>query len=105
MCVSPTTHSHPLAIQGATLQASAIAALMRSGETLEGDRYLESLDMVLRRLAREGPEPVDYRQALQTIADGLAAGHEPAACVRHSGHRTGGQRGCSEGALLLLFRP
>lgn len=75
---SLTTHSHPLAIQGATLQASAIAALMRGGEVLEVDRYLQSLDLVLKRLAREGPEPVEYRQALQTIADGLAASHEPA---------------------------
>lgn len=75
---SQTTHSHPLAIQGATLQASAVAALMRSGENLEVDRYLQSLDLVLKRLAREGPEPVEYRQALESIARGLDAGHEPA---------------------------
>jgi len=74
---SLTTHSHPLAIQGATLQASAVAALIRT-ETLEVDRYLQSLDLVLKRLAREGPEPVEYRQALESIADGLDAGHEPA---------------------------
>lgn len=74
---SLTTHSHPLAIQGATLQASAVAALIRSGDKLEVDRYLQGLEVVLKRLAREGPEPVAYHQALDAIARGLDAGHEP----------------------------
>lgn len=75
---SLTTHSHPLAVQGATLQASAVAALIRCDHNLEVDRYLQSLDLVLKRLAREGPEPFEYRQALETISNGLDAGHEPA---------------------------
>lgn len=81
---SRTTHSHPLAVQGATLQASAIAALIRTN-SLEIDSYLQTLDLVLRRLAREGPEPVEYRQALEAIAAGLDAGHEPARMAERLG--------------------
>lgn len=75
---SLTTHSHPLAIQGATLMAAAVAALVRSQTPLDIDRFLQGLELVLKRLARTGPEPTLYRQALEHISDGLKAAHEPA---------------------------
>lgn len=70
---SLTTHSHPLAIQGATLQASAVASLLRTGP----GRVLADLETALNRLSREGPDPVEYRRAVQIVAEGLAAGHPP----------------------------
>jgi poly(ADP-ribose) glycohydrolase ARH3 len=75
---SRTTHSHPQAIQGSTLMAGAVAALIRSSLPLDIDRFLQGMDLILTRLARTGPEPIEYRRALQSISDGLKAYQEPA---------------------------
>ncbi|MBS2033998.1 ADP-ribosylglycohydrolase family protein [bacterium] len=101
---SRTTHSHPLAIQGATLQASAIAALIRS-DKLDVNRFLGSLELVLKRLAREGPEPLEYRRALDTIAEGLSAGHEPARLAESLGTGLEAKESVPMALYCFLFSP
>ncbi len=73
-----TTHRHPLAVQGATLQACALAALLRADPPFNRESFLDGLDAALDRLAREGPEPREYRQALREIRQGLTEGKRPA---------------------------
>ena len=73
-----TTHRHPLAVQGATLQACALAALLRGDPPFDQEAFLDGLDTALDRLSREGPDPLEYRQALRQIRDGLAAQKSPA---------------------------
>ncbi|MFN8613147.1 MAG: ADP-ribosylglycohydrolase family protein [Vulcanimicrobiota bacterium] len=73
-----TTHRHPLAVQGATLQAWALASLLRGDRELGTDKFLDGLELALNRLSREGPDPQEYRLALAQIREGLEAGRQPA---------------------------
>lgn len=64
---SKTTHSHPLAIQGATLQAVAVALASRS-RTLEPTTFLDDLTSVLRKLPWN-TKP--FERALGMMREGL----------------------------------
>ncbi|MBI3924484.1 MAG: ADP-ribosylglycohydrolase family protein [Armatimonadetes bacterium] len=82
---SLTTHSHPLGVQGATLQAAAVAAAVRATPPLSAERFVASLDEVLSRLQRTGQDVSAYRRAVRTISRGLAAGLEPSALAQSVG--------------------
>lgn len=75
---SVTTHSHPLAVQGAALQAAAVAKAVVSPEPLRHEEFLDALTLVLKTFEASGQDTLVYRKALATIADGLQAGFRPA---------------------------
>ncbi|MDQ7825928.1 MAG: ADP-ribosylglycohydrolase family protein [Candidatus Eremiobacteraeota bacterium] len=71
---SITTHSHPLAVQGAIVQAAAVAAAIRMPAPLQTGEFLQSLGEVLEKLPND---TTIYREALQILSRGLAERREP----------------------------
>jgi poly(ADP-ribose) glycohydrolase ARH3 len=66
---SEVTHAHPLALQGAALQATAVAAATR-GAT-ERSRFLGLLALALAPFEELGQDTTVYKKALARIAVGL----------------------------------
>ena len=65
---SRTTHSHPQAIVGATLQAAAVALAVRAEQNLDPLKFLEELRKLLSKI-RWRTE--DYQEALRFIVSSL----------------------------------
>jgi poly(ADP-ribose) glycohydrolase ARH3 len=72
---SVVTHSHYLAIQGATLQAAAVATAAK-GE-LEPARFLGTLKIALGHFEKVGQDSSIYRKALAQMAAGIAKNVPP----------------------------
>jgi poly(ADP-ribose) glycohydrolase ARH3 len=66
---SRCTHSHPLAIQGATLLATAVALATRATAKLDTDRFLDDLQALLRRLPWNSD---DFAAALSRVRSSLS---------------------------------
>ncbi|HSI32528.1 MAG TPA: ADP-ribosylglycohydrolase family protein [Tepidisphaeraceae bacterium] len=75
---SRTTHSHPLAIQGAALQAVMVATAVTQG-TFAAGKYLERARERLARFAELLWDTTPFDRALNEIERGLAAGAPRAA--------------------------
>jgi poly(ADP-ribose) glycohydrolase ARH3 len=67
---SAVTHSHYLAIQGATLQAAAVAIATRGNS--DADQFLGTLKVVLSHFEERGDDTSVYRTALARIAGGIS---------------------------------
>jgi poly(ADP-ribose) glycohydrolase ARH3 len=67
---SVVTHSHHMAVQGATLQAAAVATATR-GE-LEPARFLGTLNIALAHFEKIGQDTSVYRMALARVAEGIS---------------------------------
>lgn len=74
---SITTHTHPLAIQGATLQAGAVAIAVRVEGEPDRDRFMFMLRTMLKEVAvPPGTEDVFFRK-LRIMEEGFAKGIRP----------------------------
>ena len=72
---SVTTHSHYLAVQGATLQAAAVAIATRAG--FDANQFLNTLTVALSHFEVRGENTSVYRTALGRIAQGISQGVSP----------------------------
>lgn len=75
---STTTHSHWLAIQGAVLQATAVALATRAGGEIEVEQFLKVLELSLSHFEESGDDTTVYKKALKTISQGLSVRFPPA---------------------------
>ena len=67
---SVVTHSHYLAVQGATLQAASVAIATRGN--VDTGRFLGTLKIALSHFERCGQDTSVYHKALARIAEGIA---------------------------------
>ncbi len=67
---SVVTHSHYLAIQGATLQAAAVAIATRG--KVDTSQFLGTLKIALSHFEARGEDTSVYQKALAQIAEGIA---------------------------------
>lgn len=72
---SLTTHAHPLAIQGATLQAVAVATAARRGTALRAGDLLDCWRSVLKALGRRG-DVSRFSEVFRQLEEGYQAGVE-----------------------------
>ena len=72
---SLVTHSHHLAVQGAVLQATAVAVATRG--PFETDGFLRMLASALSRFEDLGQDTAVYKQALARIREGIAKAVPP----------------------------
>jgi poly(ADP-ribose) glycohydrolase ARH3 len=82
---SMTTHSHTLAVQGAILQAWAVAAATRMKAPLHVDSFLQALELLHTRLQTMGQDTSVYAAALHKISCGIRSGADPAEMVGELG--------------------
>jgi poly(ADP-ribose) glycohydrolase ARH3 len=71
---SIVTHSHPLAVQGASLQAAAVAAAVKGADR---SSFLRELTQVLSHFEKLGQDISVYKKALARIGQGLIQGVPP----------------------------
>ena len=74
---SLTTHSHMLAIQGATLQATAVALATRAANDLDLVQFPKVLELTLSHFEERGQDTAVYKKALKTISEGLSVRFAP----------------------------
>jgi len=72
---SAVTHSHPLAIQGAVLQATAVASATRG--VTQYEPFLKTLMMSLSHFQELGEDIAIYKKALGRIFEGLKQAISP----------------------------
>ena len=70
---SRVTHSHPLALQGAALQATAIALATRCEASFHSIPFLKSLGATLGHFEQRGQDTSRFRDKLRMIEEALAA--------------------------------
>jgi poly(ADP-ribose) glycohydrolase ARH3 len=75
---SMTTHSHHWAVQGATLQATAVALAASANGELLPNRFVENLELVLSRFDKLGQDTSPYQKAFATMKKGLSVHFAPA---------------------------
>lgn len=74
---SITTHTHPLAIQGATLQAGAVALAVREEGKPEPERFLFMLSVILKQVVvPPGTEDLFFKK-LRIMEEGFKKGIKP----------------------------
>jgi poly(ADP-ribose) glycohydrolase ARH3 len=67
---SVVTHSHYLAVQGATLQATAVAIAVRGN--FDAGQFLGTLKIALSHFEKRGEDTLVYRKALAQIEEGIS---------------------------------
>jgi poly(ADP-ribose) glycohydrolase ARH3 len=100
---SMVTHSHSLAVQGAALQATAVAAVTRA--PLDTVQFLRILGVALARFEELGQDTSVYRQALATISEGISRAATPEQMARRLGNGVKAQEAVPMAIYCFLAHP
>ncbi len=100
---SSVTHSHYLAIQGATLQATAVAIATRG--VVDPNQFLRLLSMILVQFADLDHDVSVYRTALGVIVQGIEKGVSPSRIVGILGNGIKAQEAVPMAIYCFLANP
>lgn len=73
---SQGTHSHPLAYQGAALQATGVALAARGDGVVDPVRFLKALGATLSHFEERGQDTTRFREKMKRIEEALLAPEE-----------------------------
>jgi poly(ADP-ribose) glycohydrolase ARH3 len=100
---SLVTHSHYLAIQGAALQATAVAVAVRG--PVDTNQFLRMLSVTRTHFQQLGQDITVYKRALARIAQGIAKQMQPSKMVQLLGNGIKAQEAVPMAIYCFLANP
>jgi poly(ADP-ribose) glycohydrolase ARH3 len=102
---SATTHSHQWAIQGAILQAVAVALAIGSKSEFVPLNFLEALQKVVTRFENHGQDASPYQKAFATMRESLLASMPPCKVADQLGNGIKAQEAVPMAIYCFLMSP